>query len=143
MYQDMVVSILPGGQPGSAWRQPHQQVALVIRLLIFAVGGLTAYAVSRCDQFTSFVTGSLRCCMCYGICLACFKQCCQCRNLFWCWCRCWDCIVTSDHRTISFLAWWLGASCIFLPAHQAQLLLYLPFTDLYYGCFVVCRHLQC
>ena len=46
VFQDMVVSILPGGQPGSQWRQPRKQVALAIRLSIFAVGGLTAYAVS-------------------------------------------------------------------------------------------------
>lgn len=48
MCQDMIVSILPGGQQGSAWRQPHQKVALAMRLLIFAAGGLTAYAVSYC-----------------------------------------------------------------------------------------------
>ncbi|KAL3142963.1 hypothetical protein ABBQ38_003248 [Trebouxia sp. C0009 RCD-2024] len=44
VMQDMIVSILPGGQQGSAWRQPHQKVALAMRLLIFAAGGLTAYA---------------------------------------------------------------------------------------------------
>ena len=49
MYQDMIVSILPGGQAGGAWRQPHEQVALAMRLLIFVVGGVTAYAVSCCD----------------------------------------------------------------------------------------------
>lgn len=43
----MIVSILPGGGPGSAWRHPRKPVALAIRLSIFAVGGLTAYAVSQ------------------------------------------------------------------------------------------------
>lgn len=52
MYQDMIVSILPGGQAGRAWRQPHQQVALAMRLLIFAVGGVTAYEVSGCGSCT-------------------------------------------------------------------------------------------
>ena len=47
LCQDMIVSILPGGQQGSAWRQPHQKVALAMRLVIFAAGGLTAYAVSH------------------------------------------------------------------------------------------------
>ena len=52
----MIVSILPGGQPGSGWRQPRQKVALAMRLLIFAVGGLTAYAVSHCDMSAGFAT---------------------------------------------------------------------------------------
>lgn len=44
VMQDMIVSILPGGGAGSAWRHPRKPVALAIRLSIFAVGGLTAYA---------------------------------------------------------------------------------------------------
>lgn len=46
VWQDMIVSILPGGRQGSGWRQPRKPVALAIRLSIFAVEGLTAYAVS-------------------------------------------------------------------------------------------------
>ena len=49
LSQDMIVSILPGGQPGGAWRHPHPRVALAMRLSIFAVGGVTAYAVSLSD----------------------------------------------------------------------------------------------
>ena len=71
MYQDMIVSILPGGQPGSAWRQPHQQVALAMRLLIFAVGGVTAYAVSRCD----YCTRNMQPMLLYLLCLACLASC--------------------------------------------------------------------
>ena len=41
------MSVLPGGGAGSAWRHPRKPVALAIRLSIFAVGGLTAYAVSQ------------------------------------------------------------------------------------------------
>lgn len=46
VWQDMIVSILPGGRQGSGWHQPRKPVALAIRLAIFAVEGLTAYAVS-------------------------------------------------------------------------------------------------
>lgn len=75
MSQDMIVSILPGGQPGSAWRQPHQQLALAMRLLIFAVGGITAYAVSHCDMSRGFMICSLCCfvseaCAAYNACPA-------------------------------------------------------------------------
>ena len=44
--QDMIVSVLPGGQGGSRWNQPRKGVALTMRLALFAVEALTAFAVS-------------------------------------------------------------------------------------------------
>ena len=46
LLQDMVVSIMPGGPSGSAWRRPRKVVALGMRLSIFAVSALTAFLVS-------------------------------------------------------------------------------------------------
>lgn len=66
VMQDMVVSILPGGQPGSQWRQPRKQVALAIRLSIFAVGGLTAYAAFAALGNVMSLVGGM-CSMCCSL----------------------------------------------------------------------------
>lgn len=142
MSQDMIVSILPGAQPGSAWRQLHPQLALAMRLLIFAVGGITAYAVSLCDMSGSFVICNLCCFMiCSPVCSMCNEYA-ACGGLLHpslpkpislydhCFGSASD-LCTPGLCTPCLLGEW-NAPCTFLHHNKLDLCLtvHLPFTDL-------------